>query len=135
MITNSTTLAEQIRLQKQSIVDRALFATEPSMETDAFADVDTPAYLENNLNAFNAANNSPATLDAYLGVQEENALLVSFRNVRQLEKRSRLTKWAHIYGFYKADVAEKGLLNRQIKFVGIKVEPQFLVDNLKIAPS
>jgi len=99
---------------------------------DRFKDADEVTFLEKNAELVQNTGKNEGNLDAFIGALEENAFLASFQNTRALSNRPRLKKWATAYSILKADSSTNGIMNKQLKFVGINVEEQFISQILRL---
>ena len=123
-IDSVVTLCDALSLRKKELTDTLLSGVAADRVEDVFTQAGTEDFLKGTVTSLDAAFDGE--LNAFLGALESNAFMGAFQTQYMLRQRSRMSRWLAIYDTYRQFAAEEGLINRQLKGVGTKVDAHYL---------
>jgi len=132
-IDTTPALGGVLRQESNSDKDFYINGTTSSRVVDDFSQALDETYLNKSLKQMDdVLGNDQAGQDALVGAGEGNAYLGAFQAQHFLRNRTRVRKWADALTVAALDAADDGLIEVQLKKVGITTDPIFNTDLLQI---
>ena len=89
----------------------------------------TPEFLAGNVQAlFDTLNNADGRENALIGILESNAFLGSYQRMLTQSRSGRIDRWAQVYSQMNKQSSTGGVLDAQLRNIGVKVDDEFITD-------
>ena len=123
-INSVVTLCDALLERKKEFTDTLLSGTPSDKVEDKFTSAAAESFLKGTVASLDASFDGD--LNAFIGALESNAFLGAFQSQYMMRQQSRMQRWLAIYNTYRQFSATDGLINRQLKGIGTKVDSHYL---------